>query len=95
VVGAEQDQHPGFVRLESEKAAQQDDGENRQRDSENDEPVKAGLTAAALQLAHEEREPAEKKDDVQDEHEPAVEGGPDNLAIGVIDAIWFRHRVSG
>ena len=56
---------------------------------------KAELTSAALPLAHEEREAAEKKNDVQDEHEPAVEGGPDNLAIGVIDAIWFRHRVIG
>ena len=94
MISAKQDQHPGFVRLESEEPAQQDDGENRQRDSENYEPVKTELTAAALQLAHEKREPAEKKDEVQDEHEPAVESGPDNLAIGVVDSIWFRHRVN-
>ena len=60
-------------------------------DSEND---KAELTAAALQLAHEKRESAEEEDDINDEHEPAVEGGPDNLAIGVVDSIWFRHRVN-
>lgn len=86
MISTEQDQHPRFVRLEGEESAQQNDGENRQRDAEKDEPVNTGLTAAALQLAQEERESAEEKNEINDEHEPAVEGGSDNLAIAVVDS---------